>query len=223
MSNNSSSKIPVMSISIDHAIIEGESLAKLSSFLKRYGIRRGKLGLIKRLYTLNRRRRNSDISQRRFKFELMRSLRSIKNGNLGEDFARYIADHFNPKVKERINRFIQEGGRIAVVTSAPAEYARHVADIIGADFCIATPSLSEFRRIYPHDPIDYEECIGSEKVHRLITWLDEINGTLDTVISGEPDDLSLLMMPEVRNRYLSAHHKNLQRMLKRNNIFYEKI
>lgn len=223
MSNNSSNKIPVMSISLDYAVIEGESLGKLTSFLKRYGIRRGKFGLVKRIYTLCRRRSNSDISQRRFKFELMRSVRAIKNRNIGEEFARNLMGQLNPKVKKRADKFVQDGGRLAIVTSAPGEYAEYVAEMLGADICIATPSLSEFRRIYPHDPIDYEECVGSEKVDRLITWLDEINGTLDTVISGEPDDMPLLMMPEVKNKYIAAHHKNLRRMLKRNNVFYEKI
>lgn len=217
-----SNKIPVMSISLDHTIIHGESLHKLATHLKLYALRHGKLGLVKRLYSLCRRRSNQDISQRRFKFELIRAMRRLRDKDIATNFADKLTLTFRPQVLKTMEEFREKGGKIALVTSAPAEYASLVADRIGADVCISTPSLAEFRKIYPHDPIDYEECLGIEKITQLEAWLSNNNGYLHTVISGEPDELALLL-EDVEMRYLVSPGRYLKSMLKRHNLFYEII
>ena len=103
--SQTSKKIPIMCLTLDNVIIKGDSLLRLSSFLKGYGLRHGKLGLMKRIYSLCHRRYNQDISQRRFKFELIRSLRKLKKPQLAEEFARKLADSMKPSVRERISRF----------------------------------------------------------------------------------------------------------------------
>lgn len=208
-----SENIPVICLSLDNCIVKGDSLNRLASFLKGYGLRHGKLGLVRRIYTLCHRRNNFDISRRRFKFELMRTLRSIKNKGMTDRFVSKLQSTFNGEVIGILNQFREKGGKIAIVTSSPAEYADQVGEIIGADICIATPSLSEFRRRYPHDPIDYEECMGTEKISRLQEWINANGYELHTIVSGEPDELPLILLPDVDTRYIVAPSKNMRRNL----------
>lgn len=216
-------KIPVLCLSLDNVLTEGESLPKLVSFLKRYALLHGKFGLMKRVYVIQRRRNNQDISQRRFKFELVRALRSIRNLHAVEDFVAKLLHSTKPLVKNKAEEIKARGGRIVVATSAAGEYAKKVAEYFGADHCFCTPSFDEFRKIYPQDPIDYDECLGTEKVRRLQSWLDKIGGKLDTVITGESDDLPLLTDMEAENRYVVAPSRQMRRSLKRRGIFFETL
>lgn len=216
-------KTPVMCVSLDNCIVGGDSLHKLASFLKGYGLRHGKLGLVRRIYSLSHSRRNFDISQRRFKFELSRTLRAIKDKTLAEKFARKLLLSLNPKVIGLMEEYRKKGGKVAVVTSAPAEYAEPLCALVEADICIATPSLTEFRMRYPHDPIDYEECAGTEKIVRLQEWADSNGLVLRTVVSGEPDELPLLLLPDVESRYLVSPTNHMRRHLRRHNVFYETL
>lgn len=220
---DSTGKIPVMVLSLDNVIVDGDSLSKLASSLRSYGLRHGKLRLVKRIYTLSSRRNNQDISHRRFKFELIRTLRNLKKPEFIENFAQKVADSFKPEVKRLMDKFKSEGGKVAVVTAAPSEYAVQIANKIGADHIIATPSLSEFRRKYPHDPIDYEECAGHEKISRLEEWLEKINGYIHTVVSGEPDELPLILLPDIDSIFIASNSKSMRRTLKRQAIFFETI
>lgn len=219
-------KIPVLVLSLDNVVIKGESLSKLVSYLKQYGLTHGRLGLVKRMYSLTFRRNSEEISQRRLKFELIRSLRNLKKDpakrdKMAANFALKLSSGLKNKTKALIEEYHNKGGKVALVTSSPAEYALELGKIIGADHCIATPSFSDFRRLYPRDPIDYEECMGTEKSERLLKWLEEINGVPETVVSGEPDDLPLLLLPDIENRFLMSPTKHMRRALKYHDIFYE--
>ena len=110
---------------------------------------------------------------------------------------------------------------MVLVTAAPSEYAAPLARIIGAEHCISTPSFSEFRRLYPLDPIDYEECHGIEKSERLLKWIEQNDYSLHTVVGGEPDDFYLLTLPEIDSRFVTSSAKPLLRSLRRKMVFFE--
>lgn len=201
----------------------GDSLMLLAGFLQRYGLCHGKLGMTRRIFMLRHRRSNADISMHRFKFELMRTVRSLSKPSM-DDFATYLSHRFNPDVMRIIDQMRNnEGVRVILLTNAPEEYASKVAALAGFSDCIATHSLTWFRHMFPSDPIDYIECAGIEKLHRLDMWLDENNADLHTVITGEADDIPLLRRANTGNRYLTAPLKTMRRMLRREGIIFESI
>lgn len=214
---------PVVTVSLDNSLVRGDSLTLLARYLQHYGLCHGKFSLTRRIFMLRHRRSNADISMRRFKFELMRIVRSISKPSM-DDFAAHLAQRFNPDVVRMIGRLRDsEGAHAVLLTSAPEEYASRVAALAGFSACIATRSLTWFRQVFPSDPIDYIECAGMEKLHRLDLWLDENNADLHTVITGEADDLPLLRRAETGNRYLTAPLKTMRRMLRREGVIFESL
>lgn len=213
-------KAKVTTVSLDHTLVAGNSLDLLANFLLRHALRHGKFGLSRRLYNLKCRRNNSDISMRRFKFELMKILRGMHKPS-PEDFAAHLRKMFEPRVISLLDKKREEGDIIVLLTSAPREYAGPVSRTLDIDHCICTPSLSEFRNMYPSDPIDYVECAGTEKLHHLNSMLEENQACLSTVITGESDDLPLLRYSGAETRIITSRSKSLRRTLRREGILFE--
>lgn len=215
-------KRPAISVSLDYCLLHGDSLALLARFLLRYAVRHGRFRLGRQIFLLSRRREAQDISRRRFKFELMRLFRR-SDGKLIDRYVAHIYEKLNKKVVRKIEEARANSYVVVLATNAPDEYVAPFAEKFGADGYLCTPSLSEFRRIYPSDPIDYVECAGIDKVNRLNRWLDANNAELRTVITGETDDLPLLRLKGPADRYLTSPSRSMRRMLRREGILFESL
>lgn len=79
--------------------------------------------------------------------------------------------------------------------------------------------------------VSLDNCIvGGDSLHKLASFLKGYglrHGKLGlvrrTIVSGEPDELPLLLLPDVESRYLVSPTNHMRRHLRRYNVFYETL
>jgi phosphoserine phosphatase len=109
-----------------------------------------------------------------------------------EVFAKHTRNHFNQEVLSMLDDYRRQGYEVLLATYAPGEYVPYIARELGITHYVCTPTLEEFREMYPRDPIDYRECFGLEKLLAIKEWLKAHNAEAKVLITDARFDYIIM-------------------------------
>lgn len=168
-------------VDLDGTLIPGNSFHAWLRYLGRWALVTGRLRLAARLAHVCLRRARRSITHHELKYRVLVLSESVPEPVI-DRFARRLAESILTTVSRAVTDAARDGLTVVLATAAPQMYLGALARAIGATTAIGTP---------PPGPGPWRECIGAEKVDRVLAMFEP--GTeIAVAFTDHLDDLPLV-------------------------------
>jgi phosphatidylglycerophosphatase C len=118
----------------------------------------------------------ADTTKERLFGRLLAGVEVERLERVARSFAeRHVDRHLRADVFRRLAWHQRRGDRVVIVSASPAAYAGPIGELLGVDHVIATGLAVEGDRLTGR--YEGRNCRGEEKLRRLHTWMEVLDGT----------------------------------------------
>lgn len=168
-------------VDLDGTLIPGNSFHAWLRYLGRWALITGRLGLAARLALVCLHRARRSITHRELKYRVLVLSESVPEPVI-DRFAHRLAESIRTTVSRAVRDAAHDDLTVVLATAAPQMYLGALANAIGAATTIGTP---------PPGPGPWRECIGAEKVERVLAMF-EPGAEIAVAFTDHLDDLPLV-------------------------------